>query len=252
MQPLELGGGAAGGIPAISPANSAGEVAREGPGVERVQWGCSFAATQRRWAGTAETRGGGRWELCSGEPAARAGQQASAGATGVPSGVGAVRVGGASSRRVELAMWLHRRGGGSVVARLLCAREKGGRVFIAGHVGEVGLRVPNRCKAAVWARMGGDVRVGGEPMASGGGVRRRVGTCRLAPTTGLLASRTGEKRVRRTDQQTRASLDVRVRRVGPGEKCGGAHGMARGARYGVQAQNSATPCLTAIFSRFLN
>jgi hypothetical protein len=38
------GGGAAGGIPATSPASLAGEVAREGPGVERAQWGCSFVA----------------------------------------------------------------------------------------------------------------------------------------------------------------------------------------------------------------
>jgi hypothetical protein len=44
MQPLELGGGAAGEIPATSPASSAGEVAREGPGVERPWWRCSFVA----------------------------------------------------------------------------------------------------------------------------------------------------------------------------------------------------------------
>jgi hypothetical protein len=79
-------------------------------------------------------------------------------------GVGAVRVGGASGRRVELAVRLHRRGGGFAVARLLCAQGQGGRVFIAWRVGEGGLRVSNPCKVAVWARMGGDVRVGGEPM----------------------------------------------------------------------------------------
>jgi hypothetical protein len=44
MRPLELGGGATGGIPATSLASSTGEVAREGPGVERTRWGCSFAA----------------------------------------------------------------------------------------------------------------------------------------------------------------------------------------------------------------
>jgi hypothetical protein len=42
--------------------------------------------TQRRRASTAETSGGCRWELCSGEPAARAGQQASEGAIWGPSG----------------------------------------------------------------------------------------------------------------------------------------------------------------------
>jgi hypothetical protein len=80
-------------------------------------------------------------------------------------GVGAVRVGGASGRRVELAVRLHRRGGGSAVARLLCTQGQGGRVFIAWRVGEGGLRVSNPCKVAVWARMGGGVRVGGELMA---------------------------------------------------------------------------------------
>jgi hypothetical protein len=61
----------------------------------------------------------------------------------------------------------------------------------------------------------------GGPMASGSGIRRRVGTCRVAPTTGLLASRTGEKRARRMDQQMRVGLGVRVRRAGPGENRGG-------------------------------
>jgi hypothetical protein len=82
MRPLELGGGAVGGIPATS----AGEVAREGPGVERARWGALLRRAQRRRAGTAETHGGGHWELCSGEPAARAGQQASVVAIGGPSG----------------------------------------------------------------------------------------------------------------------------------------------------------------------
>jgi hypothetical protein len=41
-----------------------------GPGGGALLW-----RAQRRRAGTAETRGGGRWEPCSGEPAARLGQQ---------------------------------------------------------------------------------------------------------------------------------------------------------------------------------
>jgi hypothetical protein len=49
-------------------------------------------------------------------------------------------------------------------------------------------------------------------MAYDGGVHRRVGVCRVAPTTGLLASRIGKKGVRRMDQRTRAGLCVRVRR----------------------------------------
>jgi hypothetical protein len=77
---------AGGEIPATSPASSAGEVAREGPGVERARWGDLLRRTHCRQAGTAETRGGGRWELCFGEPAAWAGQQASVGAIGGPSG----------------------------------------------------------------------------------------------------------------------------------------------------------------------
>jgi hypothetical protein len=84
---------------------------------------------------------------------------------GILGQAGATCVGGASGRRVELAVRLHWRGGSSAVARLLCARGKGGRVFIAWHVGEGGLRVSNPCKVAVWEMVGGDVRVGVEPMA---------------------------------------------------------------------------------------
>jgi hypothetical protein len=64
-------------------------------------------------------------------------------------------------------------------------------------------------------------------MASVGGVRRRVGTCRVAPTTGLLASRTGAKKARRMEQQTRADLGVRVRRAGPEKNRGGRAGVGR-------------------------
>jgi hypothetical protein len=66
--------------------------ARPGKWLGRVQGlrgpggGALLRRMQRRRVGTAETRGGGRWELCSGELAARAGQQASAGAIGGPSG----------------------------------------------------------------------------------------------------------------------------------------------------------------------
>jgi hypothetical protein len=84
---------------------------------------------------------------------------------GILGQAGATRVGGASGRRVEFAVRLHRRGGSSAVARLLCARGKGGRVFISWHVGEGSLRVSNPCKVTLWARVGGDVSVGGEPMA---------------------------------------------------------------------------------------
>jgi hypothetical protein len=53
MRSSGYGGGAAGGIPATSPASLAGEVAREGPGVERARWGCSFVAgaTPAGWHG---------------------------------------------------------------------------------------------------------------------------------------------------------------------------------------------------------
>jgi hypothetical protein len=51
----------------------------------------------------------------------------------------------------------------------------------------------------------------GGPMAYGGGVHRRVGVCRVAPTTGLLASLIGKKGARRMDQRTRVGLCVRVR-----------------------------------------
>jgi hypothetical protein len=67
----------------------------------------------------------------------------------------------------------------------------------------------------------------GGPMASGGGVRRRVGTCRVAPTPGLLASHTGENKARCMDQQTRAGLGMRGWRAGPGENRGGHAWRAR-------------------------
>jgi hypothetical protein len=70
-------------------------------------------------------------------------------------------------------------------------------------------------RSELWLSMGSHSAAmcrNGGPMAYGGGVRRRVGVCRVAPTTGLLASRTGEKRARRMDQRTWAGLSVRVRR----------------------------------------
>jgi hypothetical protein len=51
MRPLELGGGAAGGIPATSPASSAAEVAREGPGVEMKRLGGLLTSEGRQAVG---------------------------------------------------------------------------------------------------------------------------------------------------------------------------------------------------------
>jgi hypothetical protein len=64
-----------------------------GPGGGALLW-----RTQRRRADTAETRGGGRWELCSGEPAALAGQQASVGLSWSKRKIGAAQLGSASGR----------------------------------------------------------------------------------------------------------------------------------------------------------
>jgi hypothetical protein len=141
---------------------------------------------QRRRAGTAETHGGGCWELCSGELAARAGQQASVVAIGVLVGVGAVRVGGASDQRVEFTVRLHRRGGGSAVARLLRARGHGGWVFMAWRVGEGGSRGSTPYKVAVWVRMGGEAR---RPIANQG---RR---CARTAATPLGGRRSGREHV---------------------------------------------------------
>jgi hypothetical protein len=73
--------------------------------------------------------------------------------------------------------------------------------------------------------------------------------CTAWPDIGSpLMSRTGFLK-RRMDRQTLACLSVPAKV----KNRGGAHGMVRGARSGVQAQNSAMySCLIAIFSRFLN
>jgi hypothetical protein len=106
-------------------------------------------------------------------------------------------------------------------------------------------------------------RHGHREAARRGGVRRHaIGRAARVGAVGLCAWgawREGSGRgrrcdasgrgPRRADRRTLACLGVRARE----RNSGGAHGMARGARSGVQAQNSTTyPCLTAIFSRFLN
>jgi hypothetical protein len=81
-------GGATGEILATSPAALAGEVAR---GVYELR-GSDLGAYSRqrgnRRSGAADVGDGDLWELCSGEPAARAGQQASVDASLVQEGGG--------------------------------------------------------------------------------------------------------------------------------------------------------------------
>jgi hypothetical protein len=76
--------GVEGGAARSNPGDLAGELGRgvagEELGVERTRSGYSLAAKTGPVGGTAKTGGGGCGELCSGEPAARVGQQASVGA----------------------------------------------------------------------------------------------------------------------------------------------------------------------------
>jgi hypothetical protein len=70
-------GGAAGEIPATSPAALAGEVARGVYELRGLDLGAYSRWRGNRRSGAADVSDGGLWELCSSEPAARVGQQAS-------------------------------------------------------------------------------------------------------------------------------------------------------------------------------
>jgi hypothetical protein len=125
-----------------------------------VGWlGDRAGSRARRWP-----PGGGRRDTGSGEPAARAGQQASAGATGGPSGVRTARV-----CEEKQAGWSSLSGThGGRRRQGACVRRGGGRFYSRAQGGEGGFLACQGNQVMVWSGyggMGGDAR---RPIANQG------------------------------------------------------------------------------------
>jgi hypothetical protein len=80
MWPSGLGGGAARENPGEVLAGEGWKGGRMAQGSRGLDLGASWRRGEDRRVGTSDTDGGGRWRLCSGEPAVRPGQRVRGGA----------------------------------------------------------------------------------------------------------------------------------------------------------------------------